>query len=1060
MSQVNITLNTNTVDVNTTNNQIVVTDPTNPNVVNITQPVTSVVEVITAGPQGVPGPAGAIPNTGSFATTGSNTFIGNQTITGSLTVVQSSNTVLSTGTSILYRNGTASVDWRTRTLNNGDGNVVLDWENNQLYDILGSSSIDWEGRALYDPNDLLSVDYGTRRLRNSGNNLILNWETGDLTGTASYATQALSSSFAQTASFLGSTTNAFLQNGNSFGTTALLGTNDNQSLALETSGSTRMFISSSGNIGIGTLTPLASLHISGASSAALLRIDSPTASGSFFVSGSGNVGIGNINPTVPLEIGRSNGGTQAKLKLWSGATQFAQLEGGDAYFDFNTGGGYAAILSRNGGYKFTLPADSVFGWTSTVGGGSPVGVANTTLTRWSAGVVAVGSGSASNASGSLIATSIGLGTLTPSASLHISGASSANLLRIDSPASSSILFVSGSGNVGINTSTPAYTLDVNGTARVQNHFHQSSGFALISLGNTLNLRSNIVGGSGYIIDVQSYNTLNGTNNEQGFANFLGTYAPTSASGTPSFNALKVTPTINQTGGANGITRGLYVNPTLTAAADFRAIETTAGNVLIQRGSTPLLFVSQSGNVGIGTSSPSASLHISGASSANLLRIDSPASSNILFVSGSGRVGIGTITPRELLHVAGGNIALDGVRYIDFGSGNSRINDLGLIAGQGYPITISTFGPIGTGTATSLIEKLRLTGSGSLGLGTTSPSARFHISGGFTDGNLMRVQSPTGAEYFFISASGNVGIGTTTPTNTLDIQSTATGSLRISGSGGSQITLVRPTAGLTGFMRYVGSTMELGTAGSDPLNIFTSNTARLSVGTTGNIGIGIGAATPSARLQVQGSGATNSTTTFLLTNSTPTNLLTINDIGQVSFTSPTMSLAVSQSAFSISPIISASAVVGGQYYGVNITPTFFQTTGSQTETAFRVAATFTSSNATATGGTNIIADFGSTSAGSQLTVTDVTSGSIYMVNDVSGLPIIEATSDWGVKIYDFPRVVLEKTGSQVNINGTLQVSGSFILPLSQSATPQTGSAYWSGSLLFIYNGTRYMSASFF
>ena len=111
------------------------------------------------------------------------------------------------------------------------------------------------------------------------------------------------------------------------------------------------------------------------------------------------------------------------------------------------------------------------------------------------------------------------------------------------------------------------------------------------------------------------------------------------------------------------------------------------------------------------------------------------------------------------------------------------------------------------------------------------------------------------------------------------------------------------------------------------------------------------------------------------------------------------------------------------------------------------------------GNNIIADFGSTSAGSQLTVTDVTSGSIYMVNDVSGLPIIEATSDWGVKIYDFPRVVLEKTGSQVNINGTLQVSGSFILPLSQSATPQTGSAYWSGSLLFIYDGTRYRSSSF-
>ena len=174
----------------------------------------------------------------------------------------------------------------------------------------------------------------------------------------------------------------------------------------------------------------------------------------------------------------------------------------------------------------------------------------------------------------------------------------------------------------------------------------------------------------------------------------------------------------------------------------------------------------------------------------------------------------------------------------------------------------------------------------------------------------------------------------------------------------------------------------------------------------------------------------------------------------------MSLAASQSAFSISPIISASNIIGGQYYGVNITPTFFQTTGSQTETAFRVAATFTASNASAAiGGTNVIADFGSTSAGSQLTVTDVTSGSIYMVNDVSGIPIIEATSNWDVNIYDFPNKVFEKTGSQVNIYGTMRVSGSFILPLSQSVAPQTGSAYWSGSLLFIYDGTRYRSSSF-
>jgi hypothetical protein len=52
-----------------------------------------------------------------------------------------------------------------------------------------------------------------------------------------------------------------------------------------------------------------------------------------------------------------------------------------------------------------------------------------------------------------------------------------------------------------------------------------------------------------------------------------------SSGTATFTEIRSEPLINQTGGANGITRGLYVNPTLTAAADFRAIETARGNVV-------------------------------------------------------------------------------------------------------------------------------------------------------------------------------------------------------------------------------------------------------------------------------------------------------------------------------------------------------------------------------------------------------------------------------------------------------------------------------------------------
>jgi len=52
------------------------------------------------------------------------------------------------------------------------------------------------------------------------------------------------------------------------------------------------------------------------------------------------------------------------------------------------------------------------------------------------------------------------------------------------------------------------------------------------------------------------------------------YLPTSGTGV--FNAFAWTGTINQTGGANGITRCIYINPTLTAAADFRSIDVARG----------------------------------------------------------------------------------------------------------------------------------------------------------------------------------------------------------------------------------------------------------------------------------------------------------------------------------------------------------------------------------------------------------------------------------------------------------------------------------------------------
>jgi hypothetical protein len=74
------------------------------------------------------------------------------------------------------------------------------------------------------------------------------------------------------------------------------------------------------------------------------------------------------------------------------------------------------------------------------------------------------------------------------------------------------------------------------------------------------------------------------------------------SGSTTHTSLFISPTINQTGGANGITRGLYVNPTLTAAADWRSIEwsNNTGWGLYGAG-TALNYLG--GSLGIKTTSP-------------------------------------------------------------------------------------------------------------------------------------------------------------------------------------------------------------------------------------------------------------------------------------------------------------------------------------------------------------------------------------------------------------------------------------------------------------------------
>jgi hypothetical protein len=129
----------------------------------------------------------------------------------------------------------------------------------------------------------------------------------------------------------------------------------------------------------------------------------------------------------------------------------------------------------------------------------------------------------------------------------------------------------------------------------------------IAIHNTVNAASST---AGIVIgNATSFTQTSGTRN---YVNVNHSFAPTS--GTAVHNQFSFTGTFNQTGGANGITRSINIAPTITAVADYRAIEIAANGTnvkgIYQTGSTATNNLV--GNTMIGsTSAASRKLHVTG-----------------------------------------------------------------------------------------------------------------------------------------------------------------------------------------------------------------------------------------------------------------------------------------------------------------------------------------------------------------------------------------------------------------------------------------------------------------
>jgi len=272
------------------------------------------------------------------------------------------------------------------------------------------------------------------------------------------------------------------------------------------------------------------------------------------------------------------------------------------------------------------------------------------------------------------------------------------------------------------------------------------------------------------------------------------------------------------------------------------------------------------------------------------------------ISSSGNVGIGTASPGAKLDVASGDIRLaTNATYIKITDNNGAPNRvLGINSSNTTyigPIDSYQGGGIVYGASANVqyhgfygggSEKVRITSSGNVGIGTTNPNTALEVDGaistttsdyvqGSTGSRLLLETSGSGNTHSYIQAQnsggtssnedlalqlygGNVGIGTSSPGSKLHVSSgsgangdcvllieadtdnaveTSNAILRLSQDGGGVTGALSLTANneMTLYNEYAGK-----------LFLGVGNSAKMTIDTNGNVGIGTTSPT-SAKLQI-------------------------------------------------------------------------------------------------------------------------------------------------------------------------------------------------------------------
>jgi hypothetical protein len=529
---------------------------------------------------------------------------------------------------------------------------------------------------------------------------------------------------------------------------------------------------------------------------------------------SGNVGFGTTAPTHPITVGSTNFVTNGGLALYSTADQTTNYQRLRLY---SSSGNVVAYDLEKGGTGAT-------GYHSWRIAGSPVMEVDASQALFYGNVL---TGADNNKDIGRLSTSpyrfrsMYLGTsmqvgaavnTTIAATIHAVGAtadSSAFAAKFQNSSSAELLSIRNDGNIGVGTASPTSLFSVGSSSQFQVN---SSGAIAAVVG--------ITSSSNY---VQSAGTMSLTS------------ANTTQVTTASAFALNVNSLTTGTGmyaASSTLTSGKLVDLQVSGTA--AAASQTALNILTAGANATNAITTYGAQI--------SNTHTNATSGTNIalyLNASGATTANYGLIVNAGNVGIGTTAPSSSLHVVKADNGTDDIVKI-------LANNLT----QGIGISYNTITAIGSNTDQNIIITPKgagdiITTAGTLGVGytPTTGTATLMVNGGAAigDGTTLDATIPTNG----LLVKGSTSIGSTTATSMFNVGTAAqfqvnssgaiaaatgissSGTIAFSGlssngavytSGGTgTLTTTAPTSGTLGYWSRSGTTISPATSG-DSLSV--------------------------------------------------------------------------------------------------------------------------------------------------------------------------------------------------------------------------------------------------